>query len=254
MPASTRISRPSSAFVPSRRITIGARSSTRPQRLDDALGDLVAAGDATEDVDEDRLHVLVEVDHLERRRHHVGVGAATDVEEVGGLAADLVDDVERAIASPAPLAMMPTDAVEPDVLQVVRAGELLALVELLGRAELVPLGMAEGGVVVEADLGVEGVHAAVGSQDQRVDLGQVAVALGEAAVQLHEDVGDAVERRRGSPASTAAARAVVGDEPVDRVDVEHHDRVGILLGDRLDLDAALGGQHQQVLLRRRGRA
>ena len=57
--------------------------------------------------------------------------------------------------------MMPTEAFEPDVLQVVRAGELLALVELLGRLELLPLGMAEGGVVVEADLGVEGVHAAV---------------------------------------------------------------------------------------------
>ena len=41
------------------------------------------------------LHTLVEVDHLERRRHDVGVGAATDVEEVRRRATDLVDDVER---------------------------------------------------------------------------------------------------------------------------------------------------------------
>src|SRR5262245_48047725 len=42
----------------------------RPQldsahRLDDALGDLLAARDPAEDVDEDRLDALVEVDHLE---------------------------------------------------------------------------------------------------------------------------------------------------------------------------------------------
>ena len=56
--------------------------------------------------------------------------------------------------------------------------------------------------------------------------------------------------RSGIPASTAAWRAVSAVEPVDRVDVEPHDRVGVLLGDLLDLDAALGRQHQQVLLRR----
>ena len=64
------------------------------------------------------------------------------------------------MARPAPLAMMPTDAVEADVLQALLLGQLLALVELLGGPELVPLRMAERGVVVEADLGVEGVHLA----------------------------------------------------------------------------------------------
>ena len=53
-------------------------------RFDDALRDLFAAGDPAEDVDEDRLHALVEIDHLEGTGHHVGVGAAADVEEVGG--------------------------------------------------------------------------------------------------------------------------------------------------------------------------
>ena len=64
------------------------------------------------------------------------------------------------IARPAPLAMMPTDAVEADVLQALLVGQLLALVELLGRRVLVPLGVAERGVVVEGDLGVERVHLA----------------------------------------------------------------------------------------------
>ena len=39
-------------------------------------------------------------------------------------------------------------------------------------------------------------------------------------------------------------------EPVDRIDVQLDDRVGVRFGDRLDLDTALGRQHQQVLLRR----
>ena len=151
--------------------------------------------------------------------------------------------------------MMPTDAVEADVLQVVLAGQLLALVELLGGPELVPLGMAERGVVVEADLGVEGVHAAVGPQDQRVDLGQVAVALGEAAVQLDEDVGHAVDgvgvdvgvdarlargRRATSPSTGSMCSITIAS--------------GFGLGDRLDLDAALGATASAGASWRRGRA
>ena len=162
IPASRMIWRPSSAFVPSRRMTIGARSSTRPKALDDALGDLLAPGDAAEDVDEDRAHVLVVVDHVEGGRHHVGVGAAADVEEVGGLAADLVDDVERAHRQPGAVGDDADRAVEADVLQVLLLGQPLAVVEHLGRLPLGPLRMAERGVAVEADLGVEGVDLAVG--------------------------------------------------------------------------------------------
>ena len=62
-----------------------ARRSDPAQGLDDAVGHLFAPGDATEDVDEDRLDVRVVVDDLERAGHHLGVGAAADVEEVGRL-------------------------------------------------------------------------------------------------------------------------------------------------------------------------
>ena len=48
-------------------------------------------------------------------------------------------------------------AVEADVLEVLLLGQPLAVVEHLGRGVLRPLGVAERGVVVEADLGVEGV-------------------------------------------------------------------------------------------------
>ena len=93
--------------------------------------------------------------------------------------------------------MMPTEPSRPMYCRSFSLGQPLALVELLGGPVLVPLRMAERGVVVEAHLGVERVHLAVGREDERVDLGQVAVALGEAAVQLHEDVGGAVDRLAG---------------------------------------------------------
>ena len=173
----SRIARPSSALVPSRRMTIGRVDVDPAEGVDDAVGHLFAPGDAAEDVDEDRLHLRVVVDDLERAGHHLGVGAAADVEEVGRAAADLVDDVERAHGQPGAVGDDADVAVEADVLQALVVGRLLALVAHLGGLVLVPL-VAEVGVVVEGDLGVEGVHLAGRLEDQRVDLGQVGVALG----------------------------------------------------------------------------
>ena len=53
------------------------------------------------------------------------------------------------------------------------------------------------------------------------------------------------ELRRLDP---RAARLLA--QPVDRVDLDARERVGALLGDLLDLDAALRAQHAEVLLRR----
>ncbi len=132
------MARPSSALVPSRRITIGERDLDPAEGLDDAVGHLFAAGDAAEDVDEDGLDLRVGVDDLEGVGHDVGVGPAADVEEVGRLPPTWLTTSSVLMASPAPLAMMPTVAVEPDVLQALLLGELLALVELLGGREARP--------------------------------------------------------------------------------------------------------------------
>ena len=51
----------------------------------DAVGDGITCGDATEDVDENRLHRRVGEDDLEPVGHDLGGGAAPDVEEVGRL-------------------------------------------------------------------------------------------------------------------------------------------------------------------------
>ena len=151
------------------------------ERLHDAVGDLFALGDATEDVDEDRPHVGVAVDHLERARHHVGVGAAADVEEVGRLPPTWLTMSTVLMARPAPLAITPTEPSSPTYCRPFSWANCLARVAHLGGVVLGVVGVTEYRVVVEGDLGVERVHPAVGREDQRVDLDEVGVALGVGA-------------------------------------------------------------------------
>ena len=65
------------------------------RRRDDALGDHVAAHDAAEDVDQDRLDVRVGQDQLERDGDPLVRRAAADIEEIGRVAAVQLDDVHR---------------------------------------------------------------------------------------------------------------------------------------------------------------
>ena len=109
--------------------------------------------------------------------------------------------------------------------------------------------MTEHRVVVERHLRVERVHPTVRGEDQRVDLGEVRVALGVAAVELQEDVDRAVDRLRVELRGFDPLPALGFGQPVDRVDPDLADRVRVLLGDDFDLDAALRGEHPEVLLR-----
>src|SRR5947207_1332493 len=83
---------------------------------------------------------------------------------------------------PGRLADDPDLAVEADVVEAPLPGHPLPGVERGQAAEVLELGVAVGGVVVEGDLGVEGVDAAVGPEDQRVDLDEVGVERHEGPV------------------------------------------------------------------------
>src|SRR4029078_612715 len=106
---------------------------------DDAFGDRVAAHDAAEDVDEDRLHLRGGEHDLERLGHLLGRGAAADVEEVRRLAAEQLDRVHRRRGGAGAVDEAADVAVELDVGEVELARLDLGrvfLVEVAVRGEL----------------------------------------------------------------------------------------------------------------------
>jgi len=94
------------------------------------------------------------------------------------------------------------------------------------------------------------MHSTVGPQNERIDLGEVAIAAGEAVVELDQHLGDAVDRLVVDLRSHRSVASNGQRDAVDRIDVQHHDGVGVRGRHGFDLDAALHAEHQQVLLRR----
>ena len=116
---------------------------------------------------------------------------------------------------------------------------LLAHVAFLGGFVVGPV-VAERSIAVEGHLRIECVDLTGGLEDQRVDLDQVGVALGVGPVELQQDVdraigGVGVQLGRLDPLACNGLR-----QPVDGVDPDLGDRVGIGLGHRFDLHATLG--------------
>ena len=145
----------------------------------------------------------------------LGVGAAADVEEVGRFAAVELDEVHRGHREAGAVDEAADVAVELDVAEARFAGAEFVRVFFGGVAELGELRVAEQGVVVEADLGVEGEQLAGLGDDERVDLDQAAIERDEQlAERLHELLGRADARAgevelRGTacgPGTTAGRR------------------------------------------------
>jgi hypothetical protein len=110
--------------------------------------------------------------------------------------------------------------------------------------------MLEQRVVVDGELRVERARLPFGRDYQRVDLAEQRVALDEAAVKLPDDVEQLLLLARVvDPRAVDETTRLVGLVALERVDVQSRERVGVLLGDLLDLDTALGGEHQERLFR-----
>ena len=143
--------------------------------LHDAARHLVAAGDAAEDVDQDRLHVRVVQDDAEGCQHLVGLGTAADVQEVGRLAAGELDEVHGGHRQAGPVDHAADVAVQLDEVDARLARRDLGWLLLVEVAHLLQLRVAEERRVVQRDLGVQRQQPAVSGDHQRVDLGQVGV-------------------------------------------------------------------------------
>ena len=116
-------------------------------------------------------------------------------------------------------------------------------------AHLGDVGVLVERVVVDRELRVERLHLALGRDDQRVDLAEHRVAADERLVELPDDRRDLLLLARVVDAGAVdEPPRLVGLEALERVDVQPHERLGALLGDLLDVDAALGGEHEERLL------
>ena len=180
--------------------------------------------------------------------HLVLVGAAADVEEVGRLAAVVLDQVHRAHRQPGAVDQAGDVAVQADVAQAALAGPQLGRV-FFGRVEQGgDVGVAEQGVVVEVELAVERQHVAAGRDDQRVDLGERGVGVDEELDEVLEERRPLLGRIAGEAERLAdLPRLEIGQAEAD-VDRHAEDLLGGLVGDGLDLDSPFGRGHQDRAL------
>ncbi len=108
-------------------------------------------------------------------------------------------------------------------------------------------------VVVDRELGVERAHLAVRRDDQRVDLDEHRVGLAERAVGRLDDRHDLLALVRGDARAEAELARDPGMPAGQRVDVQAGERVGVVLGHLLDIDAAARREHEAAGAWRRGR-
>jgi len=210
--------------------------------VDDALGDDVAFHDAAEDVDEDGLDFGVGAEDAEGFADLFFFGAAADVEEVGGVSAALFDDVHGGHGEAGAVDHAGDVSIKADVVEIKFPGFDFAGVFFGEVAVGDDLGVAEEGVVVEIEFGVEGEDFAGGGLDEGVDLDHGAVAGHEEFVEGGEDFLEGAEFVRGEADGFAEFLALEGLEAEGGVDGFVDDFLGRVLGDFLDVDAAFAAE------------
>ena len=156
--------------------------------IDDAGGDDVAFHDAAENIHQDGFHIAVGHEDLKGFRDLFLRGAAADIEEVGWVAAMIFDDIHGGHREAGAVYETGDVAVEPDVIEMMFGRLDFARIFFFQIAHLDDVGMAEQGVIVKIEFGIEREHSAILGHDERIDFDHRAVAL-------HEKVEEAAEQR-----------------------------------------------------------
>src|SRR6185436_5960606 len=117
--------------------------------------DDVAIHDAAENVDEDSFHVRIAQDDIECGCDLFFAGAATDVEEVRGAAAEMLDDVHGGHGEAGAVDETGDVAVELDVIETVFAGFNFEGCFFLEVAHGLNVGMTIESVIIETDFGID---------------------------------------------------------------------------------------------------
>jgi hypothetical protein len=226
-----------------RRTTSGTCRPTVFHRREHAAGDHVALHDAAEDVDENALHLRVRGDDLEGRGDLLLRGAAAHIEEVRGLLAVELDDVEGRHGEAGAVHHAADGAIERDVGEVVLGGLDLLLVLLREVAERDDFRVTVEGVRVEGDLRVQALQVPVRGDDERVDLQHAHVAGHEGLEELGGDVLGLLGERAREAQRLGDRPPVVGHHAGGGIDREGQDLLRGVVGHLLDVHAALCRDH-----------
>ena len=211
--------------------------------FDDAVGDVVAAVDAAEDVDEDALCLTAFEHDVKGGCDLLGGGVAADVEEVRRISAAVLEHVDGRHGKTRAVDHARNVAAEVDVVESVRGSFEFFRIFFAVVTELGDVRMAVERAVVKIELRIEGDDIVVLGDDERVDLDLRAVLADEGGIKtLHERRGLA-NGGRGDVDGVCHARRLERHESDDGIDVFLDDLLGVLLGDLFDLDAAFLGAH-----------
>lgn len=156
--------------------------------VDNGLRQLVAAENATKDIDEDGLHLLVCLEQLEGLNQCLALCAATYIQEVSGLAAILGKDVHRSHCKPGTVNEATDVAADVDVVEVVLLGFSFEIIQLGLIFRISNFLLAVGCIVVDRDLAVGSEHLLVLREHKGVDFNHVAIPGHETLVNPCEHI------------------------------------------------------------------
>ncbi len=211
--------------------------------FDYAGGDDVAFHDAAEDVDQDPFDVFVGEDQLEGFGDALNGGSAPDIQEVGRVAAVMLDDVHGGHGQSGSVDQAADVAVERDVGEVMLGCFDFVGVFFVVVAHVAQFGVAEDGVVVKAEFGVEADQVFFGGDYQRVDFQHGAVAGDEGFVESPQYRDGFVDQFAPQTEAEGDLAALEGGQADQRVNGFGEDLFGGFGGDFFDVHPPFGGGH-----------
>ena len=161
---------------------------------ENAVGDLVAAGDATENVAKHNLHVLVLQDDPQGGRDGIGPGASANVKKVGG--ADSAGfaiqqgHVHRSHGQTGAIHHAPDLPVQADVTYAGLPGHFFRRGQFGRIMQRCQLWLPGQGIVIDHHFAVQRQQGIVFGDDQRVDFGQLGIALFKTPHQRRHDLAE----------------------------------------------------------------
>lgn len=207
--------------------------------VDETSSNVITSDDTAEDVDEDGRDLGVAGDELKRLFNGSRSSTTTDIQEVGGLTTVQLDDIHSSHGETSTVDETADVTVELDEVEARLGSTNLVSILLSGITPLKDLLLSEIGVVVETELGIHAQNLVVGGLGKRVNLNLCRVLLEEDLVELLDGVPGLLDALLAeAKLSGNLTGHVVSHADVD-VNIGGVDGVGVLLGNRLDIHAAL---------------